>query len=75
MVQLLLLLNLFAAILLALLLLNLFLSLKELRRKEEELEKDLLKALAAVEELKARVEQTEAKLLFVQREFKSLKEG
>lgn len=74
MVQLLLLLNLLAIFVLFILLVNLYLNLKELRLKYEELEKEVLKNGSLLNELSSKVDQIEARLSFFQRELKLMGE-
>jgi len=74
MVQLLLVLNLLGLFVLFGALVNLYLSLKELQSKYDELEKEVVKSSNSLEELRSKVEQLEAKLSFLQRELKLINE-
>jgi chromosome segregation ATPase len=74
MVQLLLLLNLLSILALFILLVNLYLNLRELRFKYEEVEKELLKSTSSLGELSSKVEQVEAKLSFLQKEIRLITE-
>jgi len=74
MVQLLLVLNLIGIVLLFLVLVNLYLAVRALKSKYEELEKELIKEETTIAQLKGQIEQIESKLTFLSRELKATAE-
>ena len=74
MVQLLLVLNLIAILILFLFLVNLYSLVKDLKEKNEELEREIVKEMSTVSDLKTKVEQLEVKVSLLHKDLTKYRE-
>ncbi|MEO2066214.1 MAG: hypothetical protein ABGX17_06915 [Desulfurobacteriaceae bacterium] len=74
MVQLLLVLNLIAILILFLFLVNLYSLVKDLNEKNEELEREIIKEMSAVSDLKTKVEQLEVRVSLLHKDLTKYRE-